>query len=48
MPPKYAVAARYPGVADPVSEQEYLEALSMAEAVVRWAEEMVGGITKGP
>ena len=34
----YAVDARYPGFEEPVSEPEYQEAISIAEAVVRWAE----------
>ena len=36
---RYAAHARYPGFEEPVSEQEYTEAVEMAEAVVRWAEE---------
>ena len=35
----FAVDARYPGIEQPVSEQQYLEAIAIAEAVVRWAEE---------
>ena len=35
----YAVDARYPSIEQPVSEQEYREAITIAEAVVRWAEE---------
>lgn len=35
----YAVETRYPGTAEPVSEEEYEEALALAEEVVRWAEE---------
>ena len=34
----YAVDTRYPGFAIPVDEQEYIEAVEIAEAVVRWAE----------
>ena len=34
----FATATRYPGIADPVSEQEYAEALRIAETVVFWAE----------
>ena len=34
----FATATRYPSIAQPVSEQEYLEALGIAEAVVHWAE----------
>ena len=34
----YAVDARYPGIERLVSELEYQEAITIAEAVVRWAE----------
>ncbi len=37
----YAVLTRYPEDLEPVSEEEYLEALRIADAVVRWAEKMV-------
>ena len=37
----YAVAARYPGLAEPVTWQEYEDAVSIADEVVRWAEEIV-------
>lgn len=39
---KYATITRYPGDIGPVTEQEYAEAIAMAEAVVRWAEERIG------
>lgn len=35
---RYAVQTRYPGLEEPVSEQEYAEAVAMAEDVVQWAE----------
>lgn len=35
----YAVHARYPSFEEPVSESEYQEAIAIAEAVLRWAEE---------
>lgn len=38
----FAWEARYPGLAEPVSEGEYKEALNHAEAVVKWAEKEVG------
>ncbi len=38
---RYAVVARYPGVLDPVTQPDYEEALSIATAVVHWAEEMI-------
>ena len=34
----YATVTRYPGMAEPVTEQEYADAVSIAETVVRWAE----------
>ena len=37
----YAVQARYPGLDEPVEEPEYLEAVEVAEAVVRWAEALL-------
>jgi len=39
----YAVEARYPGLAEPVSREEYEEAVSIAEEVVCWVEERVRG-----
>jgi HEPN domain-containing protein len=38
----YAVETRYPGTED-VTEEEYLEALELAERVVAWAEAAIGG-----
>ncbi len=35
----YATTTRYPNVGEPVGEREYREAITIAEAVVRWAEE---------
>ncbi|HHJ06811.1 MAG TPA: HEPN domain-containing protein [Anaerolineae bacterium] len=37
----YAVSARYPGVIEPVDERDHQEAISFAEAVVYWAEEII-------
>ena len=34
----YATTTRYPDVAKPVSEEEYAEAVRVANSVVRWAE----------
>src|SRR3972149_7694691 len=39
---RYAVGTRYPGVAEPVSESHYRDALVSAGAVLRWAEEEIG------
>jgi HEPN domain-containing protein len=37
----YAVASRYPGASEPVEDEEYREAVYMAEAVVYWAEKVI-------
>ena len=37
----YAVMLRYPGNMEPVTQQEYREALRLAEAVVDWAEKEI-------
>lgn len=39
----YAVEARYPGLSEEVTEGEYVEALALAERVVRWAESWIAG-----
>lgn len=39
---RYAVVTRYPGVAEPVTESHYREAVAGAEAVVLWAGEAIG------
>jgi HEPN domain-containing protein len=36
---RFAVAGRYPGVGEPVTEAEYERAVGIAEAVVAWAEQ---------
>jgi HEPN domain-containing protein len=36
----YAFEARYPGLAEPVSEEKYRQAIELAQMVVRWTEEM--------
>jgi HEPN domain-containing protein len=36
---QYATETRYPSTSEPVGREEYREALAIAEAVVRWAEE---------
>ncbi len=35
----YAITTRYPSASNPISLQEYQEALEIAEAVFQWAEE---------
>ena len=39
----YAWEARYPGLYEPVTEEEYREAVGLAEAVLAWAETRMGG-----
>jgi HEPN domain-containing protein len=38
----YAVQARYPTIAEPVTQQEYEEALGLAQVVITWAEQVIG------
>ena len=45
---RYAVMARYPGLAEPVSRGEYEEAVHIAQRVVHWAEEMISTQTALP
>jgi len=37
----YAVATRYPGTFEPVTEEEFKRALGIAEAVFSWAEKLI-------
>jgi HEPN domain-containing protein len=37
----YSVEARYPGPFEPITEEEFLESLRIAEAVVAWAEQQI-------
>jgi len=37
----YAVEARYPGEREPISEEEYEEALKLAEAVFDWVSQTI-------
>lgn len=39
----YAFEARYPGVADPVTQAEYTRAVTLAERMVEWALTQVKG-----
>ena len=39
----YAVETRYPGPTEAVEEPEYVQAVALAEAVVRWVEERLRG-----
>ncbi|MDO8585931.1 MAG: HEPN domain-containing protein [Armatimonadota bacterium] len=38
----YAVTTRYPGEEEPLTEEDYREAVRLAEAVVRWAARYLG------
>lgn len=40
---QYAVVTRYPGRKPPVSEEEYRQAVMLAEQVLRWAEGIIHG-----
>ena len=42
---RYAGVTRYPGLAEPVTEEQYQEAVTIAEAVVQWAAEHMQGQT---
>ena len=37
----YAVEARYPGEKEPISEEEYEEALKLAEVVFDWVSQII-------
>ena len=37
----FSVASRYPGLDEPVMEEEFQEALSIAESVIRWVCELI-------
>ena len=39
---RFAIATRYPSPQEPVTREEYANALTIAETVVRWAEEQIG------
>ncbi|MBZ0168552.1 HEPN domain-containing protein [Candidatus Methylomirabilis lanthanidiphila] len=41
----YAFEVRYPGFADPVTEDEYTKVIVLAERVVQWAESLIAGAT---
>jgi HEPN domain-containing protein len=38
---RYAVETRYPGLAEPPSKEDYQRAVTLAEQVVRWAENLI-------
>lgn len=45
---EYAVDARYPGLSEDVTPEEYEEAVLLAERVVSWAEQLVRSGNSGP
>jgi HEPN domain-containing protein len=38
---QYAVMTRYPGMDEPVTKEEYREAIRLAVSVVKWAEDLL-------
>ncbi len=38
---RYAVATRYPGVIEPVTRDEYVEAIELAELLVNWVGDLI-------
>ncbi len=42
----YAVEARYPGEREPISEEEYEEALKLAETVYEWVSKTIKEVTE--
>ncbi|MFB6214276.1 MAG: HEPN domain-containing protein [Candidatus Bipolaricaulia bacterium] len=38
---RFAVASRYPGPIEPISDEEYQKALEIAEHVVKWARDTI-------
>ena len=41
---RYAVETRYPGLYEPLTEEEYKEAIRLAEGVIQWAESLIQGM----
>lgn len=41
----YASEARYPGLSEPVGEEEYRQAVELAERLVRWGEGIISRST---
>ncbi len=40
---RFAVVSRYPGLIEPVTDEEYQRAVTIAAAVIRWVEEQFRG-----
>ncbi|MBI4573070.1 MAG: HEPN domain-containing protein [candidate division NC10 bacterium] len=45
---EYAVEARYPGLFEDVMHEDYVQALDLAERVLRWVESLVSPPKSGP
>ena len=45
---RFAVTARYPSVAEPVTESEYQQCVAIADAVVEWAAALLDRTTSPP
>jgi HEPN domain-containing protein len=43
----YAVTTRYPGLAEEVTRDEYLDAVKLATRVVEWAESLIEAASRG-
>ena len=39
---RFAIVTRYPGLAEPVTREEYEQAVAIAESVLQWANDIVG------
>jgi HEPN domain-containing protein len=37
----YAISPRYPGIGEPVTDEDYEQAVRLAEAVFKWAEDYI-------
>lgn len=38
---RFAIVTRYPGLAEPVTREEYEKAVAIADAVIEWAEKKI-------
>jgi HEPN domain-containing protein len=44
---RFAVVTRYPGIAEPISREEYKRAVRIAERVLPWAEKLIASKESG-
>jgi HEPN domain-containing protein len=44
---RFAVVTRYPGIAEPVSHEDYKRSIRIAEGILRWAEKLVARTMTG-